>query len=42
MVNSMDRTSRFAVKASQIMNRNIMTATRESRDPIEETVFHRV
>lgn len=41
-VSSTDITSRLAANASQIMNRNIITATREIRDPIEEIVFQRV
>lgn len=39
-VSSTERTSRLAVNASQMINRNIITATRETKDPIEETVFH--
>lgn len=35
-------TSRLAANASQIIKRNIITATREISDPIEDTVFHRV
>ena len=35
-------TTRLAAKASQRMNRNIITATSEIRDPIDETVFQRV
>lgn len=35
-------TSRFAANASQIINRKIITAIREMREPIEETVFHSV
>ena len=42
VVSSTERTSRLAANASQIINRNIITATREIRDPIEDTVFHRV
>lgn len=42
MVNSTESTSRLAANASQMMNKNIITATREIREPIEETVFHRV
>lgn len=42
VVSSTERTSRLAEKASQIMKRNIITATREINDPIEETVFQRV
>lgn len=41
-VNSTDSTSRLAAKASQMMNRNIITATRETKDPIEEIVFQSV
>lgn len=41
-MSSTDRTSRFAAKASQIINRNIITAIKEMREPIEETVFHSV
>ena len=41
-VNSTARTSRLAANASQIINRNMITATREIIEPIEETVFHRV
>lgn len=41
-MSSTDSTSRFAANASQIMKRNMITATRETRDPIEETVFHKV
>ena len=40
-VNSTYTTSRLAANASQIINRNMMTATRETRDPIEDTAFHR-
>lgn len=36
------RTSRLAAKASQMMNRKRITATRETSEPIEDTVFHRV
>lgn len=36
------RTSRLAVNASQIINRNMMTAIRDTKDPIEEIVFHSV
>lgn len=42
MVSSTDRTSRLAANASQIINKNIITATSEISDPIEETVFHSV
>ena len=41
-MSSTDITSRFAAKASQIMNRNIITAIKEMREPIEEIVFHNV
>lgn len=41
-VSSTHSTSRLAAKASQIINRNMMTATRDTSDPIEEIVFHRV
>lgn len=41
-VSSTDRTSRFAVNASQMINKNMITATSEIREPIEEMVFHRV
>lgn len=33
-------TSRFEAKASQIMKTIIITAVREIRDPIEDSVFH--
>lgn len=42
MVSSTDSTSRLAANASQIINRNMITATREIKEPIEETVFQRV
>lgn len=42
MVSSTDSTSRLAAKASQRINRNIMTAISEIREPMEETVFHSV
>ena len=42
VVSSTDITSRLAAKASQMMKRNIMTATSEIRDPMDETVFQRV
>lgn len=41
MVNSTEATSRLAAKASQRINRNIITATSEMSDPIDDTVFHR-
>lgn len=41
-VSSTEDTTRLAANASQMMNRNIMTAVREIRDPREETVFHSV
>lgn len=39
---SIDRTSRFEANASQIINNSIITATSEIKEPIEETVFHKV
>lgn len=36
------RTLRFAEKASQTMNISMITAVIEIKDPIEESVFHRV
>lgn len=39
---STDKTSRLAANASQIMKRNIITATREIKEPMDDTVFHRV
>ena len=42
VVSSTEDTSRLAANASQIINRDIITATRETRDPMEDTVFHRV
>lgn len=39
---STERTSRLAANASQRMNRNMVTAIREIRDPIEDTVFQKV
>ena len=41
-VNSTDETSRLAAKASHRIKRNIITATREISDPIDDTVFHNV
>lgn len=41
-VNSTWSTSRLAENASQIINRNIITATNDTREPREETVFHNV
>lgn len=41
-VSSTERTSRLAVNASQIINRNIITAINEIIDPMEDTVFHNV
>ena len=41
-VSSTACTSRLAAKASQRMNRNIITAAKEMSDPIDDTVFHRV
>lgn len=40
-VNSTAKTPRLAVNASQIMNKNKITATRDTRDPMEDIVFHR-
>lgn len=40
MVSSTDITSRLAVNASQRINRNMITATNEIREPKDETVFH--
>lgn len=42
VVSSTEDTSRLAAKASQRINRNIITATNEISDPIDDTVFHRV
>ncbi len=42
VVKSVARTSRLAANASQIINKNMITATREISDPIEETVLRRV
>lgn len=42
VVSSTARTSRLAANASQRIKRNIITATRETKDPAEETVFQRV
>jgi len=42
VASSTDNTSRLAANASQIINKNMITATREIRDPMEETVFQRV
>lgn len=41
-MSSTDITSRLAAKASQIINRNIITAVREINEPKDEIVFHRV
>lgn len=41
VVSSTDITSRLAANASHRMNRNIITATSEISEPIEEMVFHR-
>lgn len=41
-MSSTDETSRLAANASQIINKNIITATREIIEPMEETVFQRV
>lgn len=42
IVSSTDATSRLAANASQMMNKNIITATREISEPMDETVFQRV
>lgn len=42
VVSSRDKISRFDAKASQMINIIIMTATRETREPIDEIVFHSV
>lgn len=41
-MSSTEWTSRLAVNASQRINRNIITAVSEIKDPIEDTVFHSV
>lgn len=41
-VSSTDNTSRLAANASQMMNKNMITATSEISDPIEEIVFQSV
>ena len=41
-VSSTAETSRLAAKASQRINKNMITAIREIREPIEDTVFHSV
>lgn len=41
IVSSTEDTSRLAANASHKINKNIITATREIRDPIDDTVFHR-
>lgn len=41
-VSSTDKTSRLAAKASQMINRNMITAVSEISEPKEEMVFHRV
>ena len=41
-MSSTARTSRLAANASQIIKRNMITATRDTNDPIEDTVFHMV
>lgn len=40
MVNSTVSTSRFEAKASQIMKIITITAVREIKEPIDDTVFH--
>lgn len=42
IVRSTDITSRFAANASQMIKRKIITAISEIREPMDETVFHRV
>ena len=42
MVISTAKTSRLAAKASQRIKRNIITARREIREPMEEMVFQSV
>lgn len=42
MIRWVESTSRFAVKASQRINRKRTTAVREISEPIEDTVFHSV
>lgn len=42
LVSSRVITSRFAAKASQIINIIMITATREIRDPIDDVVFQTV
>lgn len=39
---STDRTSRLAANASQIINKNMITASRDTSEPRDETVFHSV
>lgn len=39
-VSSTESTSRLDANASQIMKIMIITAVREIKDPIEDTVFH--
>ena len=41
-MNSTVWTSRLEANASQIMNKNKITATKETKEPIDEIVFHRV
>lgn len=40
-MSSTDKTSRLAANASQIINKNIITAIRDTIEPIEETEFQR-
>ena len=42
IASSTPETSRLAANASQIINKNMVTAISEINDPIEDTVFHRV
>lgn len=41
-VSSTERTSRLAANASQMINKNMITASNDTKEPMEETVFHRV
>jgi hypothetical protein len=42
VVSSTTPTSRFEANASQIMKTIIITAVREMKEPIDDTVFHAV